>query len=91
MLGIIISILVLFIALSGYFYSIKQSPLEKEIRKNKIDYECFKCKEQFSINEIKCPKCSFISLYGTRKKKFWLFIPIILGWLFIFTKFIKIF
>ena len=69
MVGIFISLLILLIALYGYFISIKASKLEKQIRKNKIDYECFKCKEKFSVNETKCPKCSFITLYGNRKKK----------------------
>ena len=68
MVGVFISLLVLLIALYGYFISIKISKLEKQIRKNKIDYECFECKEKFSVNETKCPKCSFITLYGSRKK-----------------------
>ena len=91
MVGIFISLLILLIALYGYFISIKASKLEKQIRKNKIDYECFKCKEKFSVNETKCPKCAFITLYGNRKKKIWLIIPIFLCWFFILSKFIDSF
>ncbi len=61
--------------------------LEKEIRKNKLDYECFECKEKFSVDEIKCPKCSFITLYGKRKSKFWVILPILAIWLFMLAKF----
>ena len=90
-MGFIISIVVVIIAMSGYFYSIKQSPLEKEIRNKNIDYECFKCGFKFSVNEIKCPECSFVTIYGSRKKKIWSIVPISLGCLFILTYFVKMF
>jgi len=75
------------IALVGYYLSIKMTVREREIRKNKIDYECFRCKEKFSVNEQKCPKCEFVTLYGERKKKFWTIIPILLISMFMFAKF----
>ena len=77
----------LMIALYGYYTSIKMSKLEKEIRKNKLDYECFECKEKFSVDEIKCPKCSFVTLYGKRKSKFWIILPILGIWIFMLAKF----
>lgn len=84
-----LSLIILVVALAGYYMSIKKSKLEKEIRKNKIQYECFECKEQFSVNEIKCPKCKLITLYGQRKKKFWFIVPIIIGWIFMVSKFAR--
>ncbi len=87
MAGLAFATIFLIIALYGYFTSIKMSRLEKEIRKNKLDYECFECKEKFSVDEIKCPKCSFITLYGKRKSKFWVILPILAIWLFMLAKF----
>ncbi len=86
---IFLAFLLLFVALYGYFISIKTSRLEKEIRKNNLDYECFECKEKFSVNEIKCPKCSFETIYGARRKKFWIIVPILVIWLFMVGKFIR--
>ena len=48
---------------------VRKTKLEKEIRKNKLDYNCFRCKEIISIDEKNCPKCEFITIYGNRKKK----------------------
>lgn len=87
MSGLILSLLILSIALYGYYLTIKKSRLERELRENNLDYECFKCKEKISINAVKCPKCSLITIYGTRKKNFWLIIPIIIVWLFMLSKF----
>ncbi len=87
MAGLIFATIFLIIALYGYYTSIKMSRLEKEIRKNKLDYECFECKEKFSVDEIKCPKCSFVTLYGKRKSKFWVILPILAIWLFMLAKF----
>ncbi len=87
MAGLAFATIFLIIALYGYFTSIKMTRLEKEIRKNKLDYECFECKEKFSVDEIKCPKCSFITLYGKRKSKFWVILPILAIWLFMLAKF----
>tara|TARA_B100001093_G_C26681703_1_gene950735 strand:- start:509 stop:790 length:282 start_codon:yes stop_codon:yes gene_type:complete len=87
MAGLAFATIFLIIALYGYFTSIKMSRLEKEIRKNKLDYECFECKEKFSVDEIKCPKCSFVTLYGKRKSKFWVILPILAIWLFMLAKF----
>lgn len=87
MAGFILSLIILFVALYGYYISVRSSRLEKEIRKNKLDYECFECKEKFSVDSIKCPKCSLITLYGARKKKFWIIIPILITWLFMLSKF----
>tara|TARA_B100001057_G_C22636847_1_gene866592 strand:- start:201 stop:482 length:282 start_codon:yes stop_codon:yes gene_type:complete len=87
MAGLAFATIFLIIALYGYYTSIKMSRLEKEIRKNKLDYECFECKEKFSVNEIKCPKCSFVTLYGKRKSKFWVILPILAIWLFMLAKF----
>lgn len=84
-----LSILILIIALTGYYLSVKMSKLEKEIRKKKLEYECFECKNRFSVNELKCPKCSFVTLYGKRKKNFWLIIPILITWLFMVGKFMR--
>ena len=84
---IFLAFIILFIALYGYYTSIKISKLEKEIRKYKMEYECFDCKEKFSVDEVKCPKCSLETLYGARKKKFWLIIPILVTWLFMLGKF----
>ena len=87
---IILSLVILFVALFGYYKSIKISKLEKELRKNNLGYECFDCKEKFSINETKCPSCSLVTLYGARKKKFWIIIPIIITWLFMLTKLLRL-
>mgnify|MGYP001413408039 CR=1 FL=1 len=87
MAGLAFATIFLIIALYGYFTSIKMTRLEKEIKKNKLDYECFECKEKFSVDEIKCPKCSFITLYGKRKSKFWVILPILAIWLFMLAKF----
>ena len=90
MAGLILATIFLLIALYGYYLSIKISKLEKEIRKNKLDYECFECKETFSVNEVKCPKCSFVTLYGKRRAKFWVIFPIIGIWVFVLAKFQKV-
>ncbi len=90
MAGLILATIFLLIALYGYYLSIKISKLEKEIRKNKLDYECFECREKFSVNEIKCPKCSFVTLYGKRRAKFWVIFPIIGIWIFVLVKFQKV-
>jgi len=87
MVGFFFTLIILIIALYGYYISIKSSKLEREIRKNNLDYECFECKAKFSVNELKCPECSLITIYGARKKKFWLIIPIIITWLFMLSKF----
>jgi len=90
MAGLILATIFLLIALYGYYLSIKISKLEKEIRKNKLDYECFECKEKFSVNEVKCPKCSFVTLYGKRRAKYWVIFPIIGIWIFVLVKFQKV-
>jgi len=90
MSGLVLATIFLIIALYGYYSSIKISKLEREIRKNKLDYECFECKEKFSVNELKCPKCSFVTLYGKRRSKFWIILPIIGIWLFVLAKFQKV-
>lgn len=87
MAGLILATVFLLIALYGYYSSIKISKLEKEIRKNNLDYECFECKEKFSVNEVKCPKCSFVTLYGKRKSKFWVILPILGIWILMVAKF----
>ena len=89
MLGLIAATIFLLIALYGYYTSIRISPLEKDRRKNKLDYECFECKSKFSVDEIKCPNCSFITLYGKRKSKFWVILPILGIWIFLLAKFAK--
>lgn len=90
MAGLILATIFLLIALYGYYLSIKISKLEKEIRKNNLDYECFECKEKFSVNEVKCPKCSFVTLYGKRRAKFWVILPILGIWVFVLVKFQKV-
>ena len=90
MAGLILATIFLLIALYGYYLSIKISKLEKEIRKNNLDYECFECKEKFSVNEVKCPKCSFVTLYGKRRAKYWVIFPIIGIWIFVLVKFQKV-
>ncbi len=89
MAGFILSLIFLLVALSGYFYSVKPSKLEKEIRKHNLDYECFECKEKFSVNEIKCPKCSFTTLYGERRSKYWRILPILGFYIFLVAKFAR--
>ena len=87
--GFLLAFAFLCVALYGYYSSIKISKLEKEIRKNKIDYECFECKSKFSVNEVKCPKCSFVTLYGKRKSKYWIILPILGIWIFMIAKFTR--
>lgn len=87
--GIIASLVFLIAALIGYFFSIKPSKLEREIRKQNLAYKCFECNEEFSVNETKCPKCSFITLYGKRKEKYWVILPILGVWIFLFAKFLR--
>lgn len=86
----LLSFMILAVILYGYYSSIKISKLEKEIRKNNLDYECFDCKSKFSVNEVKCPKCSLVTLYGTRKKKFWVIFPVLIMWLFMVTKLLRL-
>ena len=89
MSGLFLLLGFLLVALYGYYSSIRISVLEKEIRKKNLDYECFECKEKFSVNEIKCPKCSFVTLYGKRKSKFWIILPILGIWIFMAAKFMR--
>lgn len=83
----VLSLLILAISIYGYYLLIRKSKLEKELRQKNMDYECFRCKEKFSVDTVKCPKCSLITIYGTRRKNFWLIIPIIITWLFMLSKF----
>lgn len=69
-----------------YFQAIKQSQQEKDIRKNNLDYHCFRCKKLISINDKKCPSCEFSTIYGNRKGKEWTIIIIVITWLFIVRK-----
>ena len=87
MSAFVLSLLILAISIYGYYLLIRKSKLEKELRQKNMDYECFKCKEKFSVDTVKCPKCSLITIYGTRRKNFWLIIPIIITWLFMLSKF----
>ena len=64
MIGLIIALAFLAVTLYGYFLAVRPSKLESEIRKNKLPYQCFECKAEFSVNERKCPECSFETLYG---------------------------
>ena len=89
MLGFIVALIVLIVALYGYFLAVRPSKLESEIRKNKLPYQCFECKAEFSVNERKCPECSFETLYGKRRSKYLLIIPILVVWLFLLAKFAK--
>ena len=90
MAAILLSLILLLVSLCGYYLAIKPSKLEKELRQNNMDYECFKCKEKLPINTLKCPKCSLITIYGTRRKNFWLIIPIVIIWLFMLGKWSKV-
>ena len=58
-----------FAALYGYYLAIKQSPLEREIRKINLITNALGVKKIF-YKFKKCPKCSQITIYGTRKKIF---------------------
>lgn len=89
MIGFLLSLIFLAVAMYGYYIGIKPSRLERDIRKNKLDYECFECKEKFSVNEIKCPKCSFITLYGKRRSKYWTILPILGFYIFMVAKFAR--
>ena len=89
MIGTIAIFAFLAVALYGYFSSIKMTKKEKELRKNKIPYECFECKKEISINELKCPHCSFVTLYGKRKSKYWIILPILGVWIFLIAKFLR--
>ena len=86
MIGNILVFLILLIALYGYYTSVRISKLEKQIRKENLNYECFECKQSMSINEIKCDKCGLVTLYGSRKRKFWVIVPIMIIWLFMLVK-----
>lgn len=66
---------------------IKPTKLEKEIRKTKSDYQCFRCKKIININDVKCSYCNFVTIYGRRKKKYFFILPIIIGYLFMLVKF----
>ena len=87
MSAFILSLLILSFALYGYYLLVRKSKLERELRQNNLDYEGFKCKEKLPIDTLKCPKCSLITIYGSRRKNFWLIIPIIIMWLFMLSKF----
>ncbi len=90
MTAFILSLSLLIICLYGYYLAIRQSKLEKELRQNNMEYECFKCKVKLPINTIKCPKCSLVTIYGSRRKNFWLIIPISIFWLFMLGKWSKV-
>ena len=68
---------------------VRKTKLEREVRENKMDYKCFRCKEIISIDEKQCPKCSFITIYGSRKKKEWYIFVLLIGWLFVVIKFFR--
>lgn len=87
MIGISAALIFLTVTLYGYYLSVKPSKLEKEIRNKKLPYKCFECNEEFSVNELKCPNCSFVTLYGKRRSKYWLILPILAVWLFLLAKF----
>ena len=87
MSGLILSLVFLLILLYGYYLGIRPSKLEREIRKTNSNYECFKCKKTININDVKCPDCSFVTIYGRRKKKFFLIFPILIGYVFMIAKF----
>jgi len=87
MIGLILSLVFLLILLYGYYLGIRPSKLEREIRKTNSNYECFKCKKTININDVKCPDCSFVTIYGRRKKKFFLIFPILIGYAFMIAKF----
>lgn len=87
MIGLIFSLVLLIIFLYGYYLGIRPSKLEREIRKTNSNYECFKCKKTININDVKCPDCSFVTIYGRRKKKFFLIFPILIGYAFMIAKF----
>ena len=78
------------IALYGYSRSIKMTPLERDIRKTGIEYECYECKKKFSVNLRECPDCGLITIYGTRRKNYWKIIPILMIIGVMFAKFFKI-
>jgi len=88
-IGFFFAIVFLILVLLGYFNAVKMSKREKEIRKNKIDYECFECHAKFDVNERKCPECSFITLYGKRRAKFFIIFPILIIWFFLIVKWNK--
>lgn len=89
MFGLIAAVLFLFITLFGYFSSIRMTKMEREIRNNKLPYQCFECKKEISINETKCPHCSFVTIYGKRKSKYWVILPILGVWIFLLAKFAR--
>lgn len=89
MFGIIAAVAFLIITFYGYFTSIRMSKLEKELRQNKMPYQCFDCKKEISIDDLKCPHCSFITLYGKRKAKYWIILPILGVWIFLVAKFLR--
>ena len=89
MSGFTLSLIFLFVSLYGYYLGVRPSRLEREIRKTKSDYECFKCKKKININDLKCSNCDFITIYGKRKKKYILIFPIIIIYLFLLVKFNK--
>ncbi len=89
MIVFILSLVFLVVALTGYYLSVKPSRLEKEIRKKKLDYQCFECKEIISINDVKCPKCSFTTIYGKRRSKYWAILPILGLYIFMIAKFLR--
>jgi len=77
-------------ALYGYFSSIKITPLEKDIRKQGLKYECFECKKKISVELERCPDCQLITIYGQRKRKYWRIIPILLISVLMFVKFFNL-
>jgi predicted nucleic acid-binding Zn ribbon protein len=89
MIGFTFSIIFLIVVLLGYFNAVKMSKREKEIRRNKLDYECFECHAKIDVNERKCPECSFVTLYGKRRSKFFIIFPILIIWFFLLVKWNK--
>ena len=87
--GFLLSLTFLFVCLYGYYLGVRPSKLEREIRKTKSDYECFNCKKIININDRECPDCNFVTIYGKRRKKYIIIVPIIIGYLFVLVKFNK--
>lgn len=89
MVGFTAALVFLIVVLYGYIKSIKMTKLEKEIRSQNLSYNCFECKAEISINDLKCPHCSFQTIYGKRREKYWIILPILGVWIFLVAKFLR--
>ena len=71
-------ILTLLMVVFFYFYT-RPSLIERQIKQQSGNFECFECKETIHMDNNNCPHCELITYFGiTRRKKNRFFIVIMM-------------